>query len=84
MAREGMGPPTRVSAEYSRLLHWLCVPPEYRRHEVRRFVLPGEAELMEAGLGFERPVPPWQRFWLSVCRLWVTGRMLGRLARASI
>ena len=84
VAQGCLGPVGTVPEEYPRLLHWLCIPPRDRRQEIRRFILPGEAEMLEVGLGFDRPVRPWRRFVLCADRFWAAGRMLGRVARASV
>jgi len=68
---------------FTTVLHWLCVPRHLRPREVRRYLLPGEADLLVAGIGVDGPVRPWQWARLSAERVLTLLRMAGRLARAT-
>ncbi len=69
---------------YTRLLHWLCTPRALRPREVGRYLWPGEADLLVAGLDPGRRLAPalWGRLWVE--RVATALRMCGRLTRAPI
>ncbi|HOX27198.1 MAG TPA: nucleotidyltransferase family protein [Candidatus Krumholzibacteria bacterium] len=69
---------------FTRLIHWLCVPPPMRGREIRRFVVPSEELFLAAQLDLGRKLSVWDRVRL-VSRHWlISARLLTRLARAAV
>ena len=69
---------------YTRLLHWLCTPRALRPREVGRYLWPGEADLLVAGLDPGRRLAPglWSRLWVE--RVMTALRLAGRLTRTPV
>jgi len=72
---------TRIPSGYAMLLHWLSVPSRYRTREVRRHLFPDSEGLLEAGLGVEGPVRPWEYCRLNMERMLQTARLMQRIVR---
>jgi hypothetical protein len=69
---------------YTYLMHWLCVPAQYRSREFRKFFFPDPGGLMEARLGGDGAPGLWPRTRLTLERMVMAARLCGRLARSTI
>lgn len=75
--------PARVEG-YDYLLHCLCVPRPQRAREMRRYLFPDQAAMLEAGLGHDGAIPWPRRIRLHLSRLRAALRLGVRVLRAAL